>query len=159
MTWKVEIVEQIRVLIGDMDDASYTYTDARLARVSVASAIMVMQEVDFSTIYTVDISEQTILPDPTSLGPKDTNFINLVSLKAAIMVYTGELRKYALAGAFIIDGPSQINMVGVYTNMKGALTNLQTQYEKAKVLYQTGQNGQAVMTPYTTTNVYPIQDF
>lgn len=159
MTWQVEIVEQLRVLLGDMDDTSYSYSNDRLNRVIIASSIMVMQEVDFPTMYTVDIAAQTISPDPTALSPKDSNFINLISLKAAIMVYTGELRKYALSGAIVSDGPSTVNMVGVYINMKSVLTNLQTQYEKAKVLFQTGQNGQAVMTPYTTTNIYPIQDF
>jgi len=146
MTWQTEITESVRVLIGDMDETQ-VYSDNRIERTIVIGASQVIQEVDFSTIYTVDISLQNISPDPTTISPKDSNFINLISLKSAILIYTGELRKYALTSAIVTDGPSTINMGSVYSNMKASLANLQFQYEKAKMLYQSGQIGQAVTTP------------
>lgn len=158
MTWQIEITEQVRVQIGDLGDVP-TYSNTRIERAMVVGALQVLQEVDFYQPYVVDIAAQSIVPDPTELSPKDTNFMNLVALKTSFLIVNSELRSYALSGAFVIDGPSQINMTSIYTNMKSLANALQTQYQQAKVLYQCGQNGGAVITPTTMTNVYPIQDF
>lgn len=158
MTWQKEIVEQTRVLIGDMDE-SPTYSDSRLERVVIIATNQVLQEIDFSHIYVVDISNQTIAPDPTEVSPKDTNFINLVAMKVACVVLQAELRKYALGSIMVTDGPSTISMGQVFSNIRKTYDTLMQEYGRAKFLYQCSIAGHAVTTPSTNTNVTPIQDF
>lgn len=158
MTWQTEITEQVRVQIGDLGDTP-TYSNTRIERAMVVGALQVLQEVDLPTAYIIDVAAQSITPDPTALSPKDVNFMNLIALKTSFLIVNSELRSYALSGAFVIDGPSQINMTSIYSNMKSLATALNTQYQHAKVLFQCGRNGQAVSTPSTILNIFPIQDF
>jgi len=166
MTWQTDIILEIRALIGDLDPSNQTYTDSRLTSIAVIAANQVLNDVDFyskadnsSTGYKVDVNAQTISPDPTTLNPPDIYFVNLVSLKGAALVLTGELRKYALSNVIVMDGPSQMNMAGIFQSMKSTLSFLHTEYNRSKALYLCGNNGQAVTTPTTVNNVFPIQDF
>lgn len=161
MSWQTEIVEQVRVIINDIDEPQ-TYSDSRIERVCIIGAVQVLREIDFSSTYTINISTQTISPDPSEISTKDNDFMHLVSLKVACLILTGECRKYALCGVSVDDGPSSIDMKGIYKNLKDLQDSIQRQYDKAKILMQSGGNGgvgRAVTTPTTVENLYPIQDF
>lgn len=158
MSWKTEIIEQVRIIINDIDSPQ-TYTDSRIERVVIIAAFQSLKEIDFSTTYSINIATQTISPDPTSSASRDADFINLVSLKTACLMLTGELRKYSLGSVSITDGPSTINMGQVFTNLQKTYNEILRQYEKYKVTYQSSNVGQAVSTPTTVQNIYPTQGF
>lgn len=160
MSWQTEIVENVRVLINDMD-ATQTYTDDRIERVVIIAANQVLQEVQFPTAYSIDIAEAEISPDPTSLSTKDNGFINLVSLKTACLIISGELKQYSLVGGISVnDGPSSINMSNVFGNLKDLQKSICGEYARYKLEYKLSQsinNGQVVMTPTTNLNGYLSQ--
>lgn len=114
-----------------------------------------MREIDFSTTYTVNVSGSTITPDPTDSDPKDELFLYLVSLKTSILIVSGELRTYALSSIKIVDGPSSIDSSAVFNNLKILSQKLQDEYAQAKILAQSARNGEAIMTPYTNSRLWP----
>lgn len=158
MAWETEIVEQVRVVINDTESPQ-TYTDTRIERATIIAAAQAVKEIDFSRVYSVDITLQTISPDPTGLDPKDLDFINLVSLKCACLILGGELRQYSLSSVTVVDGPSTMSFGSIFRNLKETLDGLLKQYDKAKFLYQSGISGQCITTPTTATNIYPSQEF
>lgn len=156
--WQTECVEVVRVLINDMASTP-TYTDDRLERLIVVAALQLIQEVSFTTTYEVDISEATISPDPSNVNTKDPAFINLVCLKAAVILLDSEARYYAIGSFMITDGPSSINTTSRVQFVKEAGRILNDKYALAKMLYQSGQAGAAILTPYTVENLYPDTRF
>lgn len=150
--WTTDLVEMLRVLIGDTDSTAYVYSDARLQRVIVIAAVQTLQEIDFVNIYVVNIDAGTIVPDPIVL--LDTAFTNLVCLKAACVLLDGESRAYAIGSLIMQDGPSKIDLTSRYSFVKAAAQVMKEQYALAKILYQSGQ-GQAILTPTTNPAVYP----
>ena len=158
MSWQTETVESIRVAIGDLS-ASPTYSDARLERVAVSAAALVVIDVDFNTSYTVNITSQSISPDPTSLDPKDLAFIMLVALKSAVLIAKGEMKLGAASGGIIIkDGPSSVDTSNYYMALSGMYRQFLDDYEFLKLNYKyvrSVMNAQAVLSPSTVLyNVY-----
>lgn len=147
MSWEQECVEIVRVLINDISDV-LKYEDCRIERVLVVSATQLIQEVSFPTTYTISVAGATISPDPTD-DVRDTAFINLWCLKTALIITGGEMRKYALAGIKVTDGPSTIDVSSAYNAIKGVYTDLQMKYEKERMLYQMSRSGQSITTPST----------
>ena len=158
MAWQTEIVEQVRVIINDTESPQ-KFTDSRIERATIIATSQVLKEINFSTVYTVDITLQTITPDPTSLTPKDLDFVNLVSLKCSCLILGGELRQYSLSSISVTDGPSTISFSGIFKNLKETHDLLTKQYAKDKCLYQSGLVGQAISTPTTVSSLYPTQEF
>jgi hypothetical protein len=149
-----EIVMTLRVLIGDV--TSTKYSDLDLKRLLAVSANFVIKEVDFANLYTITVNIPTINPIPT-----DNEFINLVSLKAGIILLESELRDMARKSVAITDGPSKIELTNVYKNTEALLKSMYDQYAYAKINH--GLNGdqnsrQAIMTP-TTVETYFHEDF
>ena len=156
--WKNIVIEYMRVLIGDLDCLS-TYEDTRLERVAVISAFQVLNEINTDTTYTVNILTGSLSPDPSTLDTPDNTFINLIALKSSYLIISGELRAAAMSNVSVVDGPSTISMAGRSQSLQKLASDLQSRYELAKFLYQSGQAGQAITTPSTVTSIYPIQDF
>lgn len=157
MSWQRDMTEIIRVLIGDMEDP-YKYSDDRIERLILVSAYQVIQDVDFSTNYVISISSAEITPSPIPCNSNsDIGFVNLVTLKAAMLMIQGEVRIAASSSIKIIDGPSQIETKGRYDAIKGLLDYLSDQYDRAKMDYTLGVACPvvAITTPTTNENVPP----
>lgn len=156
--WNTECVEVVRVLINDMA-ATPTYADDRLERLVVIAALQLIQEVSFDTTYTVDVSKGTISPDPSNDDTKDNAFINLVCLKASVILLDSESRYYAINSLRVSDGPSSIDTTSRVAFIKEAGRILNDKYAQMKNLHQSGQAGVAILTPYTVSNLYPDTRF
>lgn len=159
MSWQDESISMLRVVIGDMDENNYSYSDCRLTQVLLVSANYVNQSVDFIKDYNVDILNESIFPDPTH-EPKDPAFLNLTVLRSACFILGGELRTSASQSISVTDGPSSINMGGIYKSMKETYDTLCSLYENAKIDHHLATNlGQAITTPYTNENLFPRDNF
>lgn len=135
MSWDVDLPLMLRYLINDIDGS--TYSDARLKTLIVIGASYVVQEVSFSTTYTVNIDLETISPDPTS--PEDKDFNTLVVLKSACLLDKANYRTaLRLGGASVKVGPSSVtqNNTAAFKDLIGlgpcAL------YDKAKFEFEVG---------------------
>lgn len=145
-----ELLITLRVLINDV--VGTTYSDIDLKRLIVVSTNFVSKEVDFANTYTTNVELGTITPDPT-----DTEFINLVSRKAAIILLESELRQYGKESITISDGPSSINTAGIYKNTESLLKQLYEQYDKMKMehgLHGSQNTRHAISTPTTVEYNY-----
>ncbi len=158
MTWETECTEVVRVLINDLSEP-YKYDDCRITRVLKVSATQIVTEIDFPVDYTVNLFLGTITPDPAATDNRDENFLNLLALKTAVLITNGEVREYSLASFRVVDGPSSIDTTARTQNMKLLAAGLESKYEKLKAIYQSGQIGQAVLSPYTVDSIYPYQNF
>ena len=136
MAWQDELITITRELVGDVE-APYTFTDNRLEYVLCVAAQFVNTEVDFDTVYTIDVDATTISPDPTS--SRDDLFISLVSLKAACILYRASLRTYASSeGVRIKDGMGEIEVKGKFAAFKDMAQSFCEAYQKAKLEYAMG---------------------
>lgn len=154
--WDVEIVSLVRMLIDDLDGASYD--DCRMAELVLLSAHMTLVELDLNDTYTVDITNQTISPDPTE-SPKNPAVTNLIALKTAYFILKNEYKAASKLGIRIMDGPATVDLTGKLAGMQKSVEDIFGRYEKAKLDYRAGncKSGESVMTPFTTEQV-PIQD-
>lgn len=150
MAWSTEIIPLVRGLINDIDLVSPTYSDAIITQYIVYAAHFMLTEISFPTTYSVDVSHQTISPDPTT-PTIDLVFINMVSLKSAILILTGEVKTATAQAVRINDGPSSVDMTAVYKAKMELLRQYQQSFDKAKIAVAMGDAsvGQAILTPYT----------
>ena len=157
MSWRGESIELLRILISDMDEPP-TYSDERLTRVLIIAAYQMVQQLDFLQNFTVNISEQTISPDPTDTlaGTNDEFFVNLICLKAACIIDTGSAGKAASTAVAGKDMVSSWDLRGVAASTlalleKGWCAVLEEEidiYLNAKIL------GFSVMGPIRTSFRY-----
>ena len=154
MAWQLEMVRILRYLIDDVD--ATTYDNSRLEETLLVGAQLILNEISFDNTYTIDVDSLTLSPDPTTLATKDNAFINLTSLRSAIIVVAGELKASSAYSISVQDGPSSINFGQLFKNKKEMLALLQEQFSNAKLAYLAGNSiaGQVVMTPTTYENYY-----
>lgn len=160
MSWQNDVIECIRVTLGDLDEP-YTYQDDRLERIALVAASQVMNEVQFQSNYIVDINLQTITPDPTDTNNNsviDYSFIALVALKTSCIIAKAEMKKYAqIYGINIKDGPSSISTVGMFSNYSTLIKQFDDDYEYLKMNYKlidSWANAQAILTATTVRQIY-----
>ena len=149
--WESECIERVRVLVNDLD-TTQKYDDCRINRVLVVAASQLIQEIYFDVTYTVNISQATISPDPAD-DPRDETFLNLLSLKTAVLISNGEWRRLGGFSMRISDGPSTIDIGGAVEAAKNLYNMLNEQYEKEKLMQKFGKNGHAITTPTTYWDV------
>lgn len=157
MSWQGEMTTIVRYLISDVDSTNYTYSNRRVETTVLVAAQIVLMEADFENIYTVDVEQCHLNPDPTdpttglSTANKDDAFINLVSLKTACMIMGSEMKTQALNAVRVSDGPSSIDYTAVATNIKFLYEYSCKTYEEYKFNYAAGNNavGKAVLSPYS----------
>lgn len=154
--WQVEIVPLVRMLINDIDGT--TYDACRLEEVIILSAHIAVTELDITGTYTVNLTDQTISPDPTE-GTKDPGITNLIALKTAYFILKNEAKAAGRLGIKITDGPSNIDLTGKIQYLGKAADDMLWKYEKTRLEYMAGNSkaGEAIMTPFTNENV-PVQD-
>lgn len=141
----------LRSIIND-NSSELEFSDDRLDQILLSAAYQVCAEVDFSTSYVVDISCETVTPDPSS----DKNFINLTTIKAACIIDRGKLRTAAaLSGLRSKCGPVEFQTL---QHMDGFTILLQhgwcAVYEQARLQYGFGNATfcQAILSPFTNEN-------
>jgi hypothetical protein len=116
MSWDIEIPIIVRTLINDLSDTP-TYSDERLLQVITVAAKYVQFDVSLDHAYNIDVSNQSITPDPT-IG-NDSIFISLVSLKASCIIDQSVLRtKAAMEGIRAVLGPAQLSVGGSLVGLK-----------------------------------------
>lgn len=107
--WQTELVEILRAMINDFD--AVLYTDERLERLLVTAAFRVLQEgMVFKFVYTSDVGDQDITPDPTEPDSRDDSFSNLICLQAACIINRGDAAKAARQAISVKDGDSAIDL-------------------------------------------------
>ncbi len=106
MTWDVNLVLMLRVLINDLN-APQTNTDAYLQRILVAAGIYVNSQIELPEDYVYDIDAITIVPDP--LVSEDTISEALMPLKAACIMNQGDFQKAIGQGIKVRDGDTAID--------------------------------------------------
>jgi hypothetical protein len=160
MTWQTETVSTVRIVIGDID-VPQKYSDARIQQIVIVAAIQVLNETDFDNIYVINITNSTIIPDPTdttAVSIKDNLFICLISLKAACLITRAEMKYYATIGGLDVrDGPSTINTKGLFANYTSLVKQYTDDYEYLKLNYKimrSNANSQAILTATTVRNIY-----
>jgi hypothetical protein len=150
--WEIELVEMLRIFINDLSDTP-TYSNDRLRRVLVTAAHIVAKDgMNFSYDFAVDISKQSISPDPVADATKDSNFINLVAAKAACMITSGEMRDAIKQGVSVRDGSFSVDLKGKASGyLEMAKTDWCALYTQMKEQYQmglVGDIGAAITGPF-----------
>ena len=116
MSWNIEIPIIVRTLINDVSDTP-TYSDERLLQVIVVAAKHIKYNINLDTVYTVDIVNPSISPDPSVIN--DDLFVMLVSLKSACLFDQSSLRtKAATEGIRAALGPATLQVAGSLAGMK-----------------------------------------
>jgi len=156
MSWQGTMSTVVRHLINDVDPTAYTFSPSRIeTTILVASQLLVMN-VDFNNVYTINVEATTLSPDPTDDGTKDDPFIALSCLRAACIILGSEIRKESGNAISIKDGPSAIDLRGVTTTLSVLYKDLCEKYEQALIEYRAGNSvtGQSILGPYS-----PASDF
>ena len=156
MAWQDDMTQMLRILIFDIESTP-TYSDARLEEMIVTASHLVIQDINFSTDYTVSIMSQSITPDPTTSD--DTEFVNFVVLKAACIADQSTLRsKVNSAGVSVKLGPASISNG---TNLRGHEVLLNqgpcAAYDEMKWEYELGNANaiRAILSPFVGNNFDP----
>ncbi len=155
MTWDVDLVLMLRILINDMT-LPYTYTDEYLKQVIVVAGFQVDAEFPFPYDYTYDLTNLTITPDP--LVVIDASFAALVPLKAACIINQGEFKQALAQGIKVRDGDSAIDTSVSFRGYRDILEiGPCASYERLKWSLlasgaaTSGGVGKAVLGPYRTS--------
>jgi len=148
MAWDTEMVNLLRYVINDTDALTQEYSDSRLKSLIVTAAQLTLGVVDFPRDYTIDISNITISPDPTTT--KDNGFVNLVILKAACLLASGDYRSSAKQGVVIRDGPSTIDARATLITKKDIMDSACSKYDDAELEFRLGNSnaGEAIVGPH-----------
>lgn len=124
MAWDDEMITIIRGLLQDYPTPTDVdgvedppkYSDDRLSELLLIAAQNVTAQVTFTQTYVVNIPNLTLRPDPTNRGnastasTRDDAFINLVTLKAACLIATAEVREFTSQGISLRDVSSAISL-------------------------------------------------
>lgn len=148
MAWQESMTVIVRTLIDDLDPLDYTYSNERIEQTILVSSQYVNQVADFQNVYSVDLSQFTISPDPTD-SPADNDFINLVCIKAACIILGSEARSKAGQAISVKDGPSTIDLRGVASAAQALYDSCSAKYEQMIMDYKAGKSiaGQSILGP------------
>ena len=148
MAWQTEMTTLLRYVIND-SESPQEFSDARLQRLIVSSAQLTLGVVDFPKTYIVDVAASGITPDPTG-DTRDNGFINLVILKAACLLATGDYRKSANKGLIVRDGPSSIDARSLVQSKRELMESLCKDYNEAEFEFRLGNSnaGEAILGPH-----------
>lgn len=154
MAWDDDFPVILRGLMLDYATPP-TYADDRYNQLAVIAALGLLNEVGFARPYVISVSDVTISPDPTKLSPPDNAFVNLVCLKAALILVQAELRDMTRQGIEIQDGSSRLKLSRDAGSLRLMKQAYEEQYNLALYAYKTGAGGEAVVTPYSYLADWP----
>ncbi len=149
MAWQDTIVPIVRGLIFDLT-SPFTYSCTRLEELIAVSAVLVTQEVSFTTAYVIDLDAISITPDPSG----NADFVALVSIRTACLISQGEHRDAAKKAFSVKDGPAFVDTKDRAKHLGDLAEDACMMYQRAKTNYQIGDGtlGRAIVGPYTTGN-------
>lgn len=149
MVWQNEIARIVRFLVNDLDATSYT--DDRLEETILVSAQLLLDTMDFTNTYTVDVDTLVLSPDPTTLATKDNFFINILALKTACIILGSEAKTLAAQSYRIKDGLSSIDISSAYQSIKQMHKEMVDKLDKIIFDYRAGNSlaGTSILSPYT----------
>lgn len=160
MYWEIEIPIIVRNLINDLQDP-VTYTDERIQQLAVVASQYVLNDLNLSVTYVVDIINQTITPDPSDPESRDTDFIGFIALKSACILDQSTFRtKAALEGIKTALGSANLSISGNLAGYKMILDQDQGPcklYEQLTLDYNIGNATavSAVLSPFVGNNFDP----
>lgn len=156
MAWQEHTNLMVRHIINDVDVNNYKYSDDRINSTIAVAAQLVVLELDFNEKYVVNVATQTISPDPSS----DDAFINLIVLKAAVVIIGGEVKTESSNAISIKDGPSAIDLRGVSSTLLALYEDLSRKYDALAQSYGfTGGMGKAILGPYSPGSEYASRSY
>lgn len=106
MAWTTDLTLMTRVLINDIDSPQ-KYDDTYLQRTIVTAGILVNVEVELPYIYTFDVNNIIISPDPIDMS--DSVSQSLLPLKSSCILTIGEFKKALGQGIKVRDGDSSVD--------------------------------------------------
>lgn len=150
--WSIELVEILRVMIHDVETIP-TLSDSRLQSVLLVAALQVKQDLKQDLKYRVNITTQTIAPDPCDEATRDDAYANLITIKAACILDRGSAMDAANSAISITSGKHSFD---VRDQIKGKLALLKDGwckvFEDTKFEYLNASinavAGNAIMTPF-----------
>src|SRR5688572_18930057 len=153
MAWQDTLVTMVRYLINDTTDP-FKFEDSKIQDAILVSALLVRNEYPFKTSYTLDLTSQEILPDPTEPESYDPDAMALWTLKAACMLYTNLYQSAISTGIKVRDGDSEVDTTGGLKGYADILKNgpCSAYKELLKTMLTTrGMNqGKAILSPYSS---------
>lgn len=152
ISWETDCVELLRNLVNDVDEPQ-RYSDDRLTRVLVVAAFQLLRVASFPQNFTVDISQQSVSPDPTDRDAQtnNDNFVDLMCLKAACIIDTGAACLAAQTAVSTKDLTTQVDLRGVAASTLALLEKgWCSAYEESLTRYLDGDGSisAAVMGPF-----------
>lgn len=149
--WQTELIELVRALIFDLSD-SPDYTDSELTRVIIAAALNVRASAQFVYNYTIDVSEQSITPDPSATATKDNSFLNLIALRAACFLGISKSRIQIAQAVAVRDDKNLYDFRDVAKHAivmatKGYCEEYKAALNKYQIDYS-GEYARAVLSPF-----------
>jgi hypothetical protein len=118
MYWEIEIPIIVRNLINDLEDPPI-YSDLRIQQLAVVASQYVLNDVNLSKEYTIDIINGTITPDPSDPETRDTDFIGFIALKSSCILDQSTFRtKAALEGIKTSLGSANLTINGNLSGYK-----------------------------------------
>jgi hypothetical protein len=158
MYWEIEIPIIVRSLINDLGPTQ-EYTDNRILQLSVVAANYVTKEATLSRNYYIDIVNVDITPDPSDNATRDTDFISLISLKAACLLDQSTFRtKAALEGIRTALGSASLSVTGNLSGYKTILDQGPCKlYDQLVLDHNVGNASaiRAVLSPFVGNNFDP----
>lgn len=160
MYWEIEIPIIVRNLINDLEDPPI-YTDDRIKQLAVVASQYVLNDINLSITYTVDIINQTITPDPSDPNSRDTDLIGFIALKSACILDQSTFRtKAALEGIKTALGSANLSISGNLAGYKMILDQDQGPcklYEQLTLDHNIGNATavSAVLSPFVGNNFDP----
>lgn len=146
--WETKVITIIRNMLGDVTD-SPEYTDNRLLQLFLVCSTLVLMDVEFDNDYAIDISNETITPDPSD----DKDFLALACLKSVCTLLNSEVRSKHTSGMVSIkDGPSTVTIDNrdVLNSLKDLAKTMCAKYEQSIFEWKSGQSvAVAILTPYS----------
>lgn len=149
LCWDDIMVTTLRIITDDVDESPEN-TDDNLKQLILVASKIVMMRVDFDTDYSINLSSQSITPDPST----DVAFVNLVCMKAACMLARSEQKDRARKGVNFRDGPASIDGRGAADATAKWSDSICKEYLDYELQYKIGnrQPGKAILGPYRYEN-------
>lgn len=156
MSWQGHISTIVRHLISDVDPTNYKYSQKRLETTILVAAQLFTTETDLKQLYSINIEQCELSPDPTDNDTKDDDFLALVSFKCACIILGSEVRAEAGNAISIKDGPSAIDLRGVSSTLMALYKDLCEKYDQMLLDYRSGNSlgGHAILRPYAPGSDY-----
>lgn len=158
MSWLDESTEILRVLINDLDDSDYKYTDNTLEQTLLVAARYVVQEINLGTDYTVNFLGGSVSPDPSS----DYIFLNFMILKAACLTNVWTFNEKALVEGIAAKcgNFAQLSVKAGNDIVLGLINNGPCKtYQELMTQQNFGGLGKAVLTPFVSNYFLPLDSF